>query len=114
MPTTTQLDAVVISHMHADHFLDLIPLRYAIRYGTKRRPKRLPVWMPPGGIAMLRTMTSAFANEGNGDFLNEAFDINEFDPTGRCRSGAAGCALRRTTHFITVVRDSLRARRARA
>jgi len=26
-----QLDAVVISHMHADHFFDLIPLRYALK-----------------------------------------------------------------------------------
>ena len=87
--------------MHADHFLDLIPLRYAIRYGSKRRPNRLPVWMPPGGIAMLRTITDAFANEGNGDFLNEAFDINEFDPAQPLPIGPGRLRFAPTTHFIT-------------
>ena len=26
-----EIDAIVISHMHADHFIDLIALRYALR-----------------------------------------------------------------------------------
>jgi ribonuclease BN (tRNA processing enzyme) len=95
------LDAVVISHMHADHFLDLIPLRYAVRYGSKKRANRLPVWMPPGGIAMLRTMTSAFANEGKGDFLDEAFDIREFDPAKPLPIGSGRLRFALTTHFIT-------------
>ena len=81
--------------MHADHFLDLIPLRYAVRYGTKRRSTRLPVWMPPGGIAMLRSMTAVFANEGNGDFLDEAFDLREFDRQKRCRWATGSCGSRR-------------------
>ena len=96
-----KLDAVVISHMHADHFLDLIPLRYAVRYGSKRRSTRLPVWMPPGGIAMLRSMTSVFANEGNGDFLDEAFDLREFDPTKTLPLGDGQLRFAPTTHFIT-------------
>jgi len=91
----------VISHMHADHFLDLIPLRYAIRYGSKRRPNRLPVWMPPGGIAMLRSITNAFASEGNGDFLDEAFDLKEFDPAKPLPIGSGRLRFAPTTHFIT-------------
>ena len=51
-----RLGAVVISHMHADHFIDLIPLRYALRYGSRRRPAKLPVFLPPGGTAMLSTL----------------------------------------------------------
>jgi ribonuclease BN (tRNA processing enzyme) len=96
-----KLDGVVISHMHADHFLDLIPLRYAVRYGSKKRSHKLPVWMPPGGIAMLRSMTNAFANEGNGDFLNEAFDIAEFDPAQPLPIGKGRLRFAPTTHFIT-------------
>jgi ribonuclease BN (tRNA processing enzyme) len=96
-----RLDAVVISHMHADHFLDLIPLRYAIRYGAKRRANKLPVWMPPGGLAMLRSMTDVFAGEGGGDFLDEAFDIREFDPSGRLKIGPGELRFALTTHYIT-------------
>ena len=53
-----KLDAVVISHMHADHFLDLIPLRYAVRYGSKRRTSRLPRMDAAG-----RHRDAAFDNE---------------------------------------------------
>jgi ribonuclease BN (tRNA processing enzyme) len=96
-----QLDAVVISHMHADHFLDLIPLRYAVRYGSKRRPNRLPVWMPPGGVAMLRSITNAFANEGTGNFLDEAFEMKEFAPGEPLAIGHGRLRFAPTTHFIT-------------
>jgi len=96
-----RLDAIVVSHMHADHFLDLIPLRYALRYGSKKRSDRLPVWMPPGGIAMLRSMTNAFASEGNGDFLNEAFHLREFDPSASLTIGGGRLRFAPTTHYIT-------------
>ena len=29
------VDAVVLSHMHADHFLDLVPFSYALTYGPR-------------------------------------------------------------------------------
>ena len=32
------IDAVVITHMHADHFLDLVPFSYALRYAPRQRP----------------------------------------------------------------------------
>jgi ribonuclease BN (tRNA processing enzyme) len=96
-----RLDAVVVSHMHADHFLDLIPLRYAVRYGSKHRKTKLPVWMPPDGIAMLRTIAGAFAHEGNGDFLNEAFDLKEFDPSKPLKLGPGQIRFAPTTHYIT-------------
>ncbi len=96
-----RLDAVVISHMHADHFLDLIPLRYAVRYGSKQRTSKLPVWMPPGGVQMLRSMTDVFAGEGTGDFLDEAFDIKEFNPEEPLPMGKGRLRFAHTTHYIT-------------
>lgn len=96
-----QIGAVVISHMHADHFLDLIPLRYAVRYGSKGRKTKLPVWMPPDGIAMLRAIANTFAHEGNGDFLNEAFELNEYDPSKPLKLGPGEIRFAPTTHYIT-------------
>jgi ribonuclease BN (tRNA processing enzyme) len=94
------LDAVVISHMHADHFLDLIPLRYAIKYGPRRRLKPLPLWIPPGAEGMLRKMTSAFANEGDDDFLDAAFDVREYDPAKGMPIGDGRLQFAETTHYI--------------
>jgi ribonuclease BN (tRNA processing enzyme) len=93
------LDAVVISHMHADHFLDLIPLRYAIKYGPRRRSAPLPLWTPPGGEAMLRAMTSAFASEGNDEFLS-SFAVREFDPAKPLALGDGMLRFAATTHYI--------------
>src|SRR3954464_10034295 len=36
----TRVDAVVISHLHADHFLDLVPFSYALTYPRPPPPRR--------------------------------------------------------------------------
>ena len=41
------LDAVLITHVHADHCLDLVVYSYARRYGAGN-PKQLPVYGPQG------------------------------------------------------------------
>ncbi len=94
-----RIAAVVISHMHADHFIDLIPLRYALRYGTVRRAAKLPVYLPPGGRRMLDALCSVFANEG-GNFLNDVFALHEYDPGAALRIGAATVRFAPTTHYI--------------
>jgi len=73
-----RVDAVVVSHMHADHFLDVVPLRYGLKYGPLRRERRMPLWLPPGGVRVLRTLCGAFVSEGAGDFLDEVFDVAEY------------------------------------
>lgn len=45
----TELDAVVITHMHIDHFGDLYPLFYALRFHPDE-PWGLRVMMPEGGL----------------------------------------------------------------
>jgi ribonuclease BN (tRNA processing enzyme) len=95
-----RLGAVVISHMHADHFIDLIPLRYALLYGPRRRERKLPVYLPPGGSALLRTMVSAFPHEGGGDFLDDVYEIGEYDPARPLAIGGATVRFAHTAHYI--------------
>src|SRR3954447_12936646 len=40
------IDAVMISHMHGDHYLDLITYTYARRYHPDGHPGCLPVYGP--------------------------------------------------------------------
>jgi ribonuclease BN (tRNA processing enzyme) len=94
-----QIDAIVISHMHADHFLDLVTLRYAVRYG-RHRSAPLPLWMPPGGIKALRSMVGIFAAEGREDFFDDAFALAEYDPNASLPIGSGRLTFAKTTHFI--------------
>ncbi len=68
---------IVISHMHADHFFDLIPYRYALRYGfvASQNPKPA-LHLPPGGIDVLRQVTAPFAESPA--FFEEAFKVSEY------------------------------------
>ncbi|BDE05707.1 MBL fold metallo-hydrolase [Vulcanimicrobium alpinum] len=94
-----RLAAIVISHMHADHFIDLIPLRYALRYGPRRRRGKLPLHLPPGGLAMLRRLVSAFADEG-GEFLSDVYDLHEYDPSVPLAIDGATLRFAHTEHYI--------------
>ena len=42
------LDAVVVTHLHADHCIDLVAYAYARFYHPDGMPPRLPVWGPLG------------------------------------------------------------------
>jgi ribonuclease BN (tRNA processing enzyme) len=95
------VDAIVISHMHADHFIDIIPMRYALKYGTNERKKRMALWLPPDGELMLRKLVSAFAPEGESDFLSEVFDVRTYDPNGTLRLGEATLRFAQTRHYVS-------------
>jgi ribonuclease BN (tRNA processing enzyme) len=45
----SELDAVVISHLHPDHFIDLVPLRHYLAY--QHRPARSVRVIAPAGLA---------------------------------------------------------------
>jgi ribonuclease BN (tRNA processing enzyme) len=42
------VDAMYVTHLHADHCIDLVAYFYARRYHPKGMPPRLPVYGPPG------------------------------------------------------------------
>ena len=42
----TDVDAILISHLHADHILDLVPYSYALTYAPRQQP--VPVGGYPG------------------------------------------------------------------
>ena len=47
------VDAVYISHLHADHCIDLVAYSYARRYHPEGIPDRLPVYGPQGTCARI-------------------------------------------------------------
>lgn len=94
------LDALLITHMHADHFLDVIPLRYALKYGVRTNARKVPLYLPPGGEAMLRRLCSAFAKEDGADFLGEVFAVRTFDPAAPLEIDPVTVRFAPAQHYI--------------
>ena len=69
------LDAVVLSHLHPDHWLDMVCYTYARRYHPGGRPPPLPVWAPSGSSERLR---APFA-DGPPDLLQEIYQFHRLD-----------------------------------
>jgi ribonuclease BN (tRNA processing enzyme) len=71
------VDAILVSHLHPDHFIDLVALRHLLRWGPLR-PRRVRVLGPPG---LAGRLDSLHAEPG---FSAAALDIEDLGP-GRLR-----------------------------
>jgi ribonuclease BN (tRNA processing enzyme) len=95
------LDGVVISHLHLDHVLDLGALRFALAYNPVKPGKRMPVWLPPGGLDLLDRFARTFAEPGDeADFFTSVMDVQEYDPTDRLTIGDFILTFSPTVHYI--------------
>lgn len=94
------VDEVLISHLHADHFLDLVPFAYALTLGRPRtagRPRSKPrLWLPPGGHEQLRNLVSIWGSDG---LIDAAFDVRTFKEGGSLELGPLAATLHRVPHF---------------
>ena len=48
-----ELDAIVLSHLHPDHCLDMTALTVLLRHGPNQPPRPIPVLAPPGAAERL-------------------------------------------------------------
>lgn len=95
------LSAVVISHMHVDHMLDLIAMRFSLAYNPIKSGERVPLWLPPGGLAKLDQLAAVFDFEGNvGDFFRKVFNLAEYDPAGVTTIGDLHLTFAPTVHWV--------------
>jgi ribonuclease BN (tRNA processing enzyme) len=75
-----RLDAVVISHLHSDHTLDLVALRYGLKYAPPGPIAPIPLHMPPDGTDFLARLGAVFAigAEAHSDFWADTLSIREY------------------------------------
>ena len=102
------VDAVLISHMHADHFLDLVPFAYALTYAPRQQPVPVDRWpgtdnparpelhLPEGGAATLRGIVGAW---GPDDLIDNAFRISEYEVRSTLRVGTLEVRFHEVPHF---------------
>ncbi len=82
------VSAIFISHMHADHTLDLLSYAYRLIRFTWRgidinQVGRIPLYLPPGGIKVLDTLSQAYGRPGSerlGNPFTTAFIPVELEP----------------------------------
>ena len=90
------LDAIVISHLHGDHFLDLVTYTYARRYHPNGSPGTLPVY-GPSDIA--EHIAGAFGRPV-GDLLSAVYDFHPQSGPGRISVGPFEVELGRVNHPV--------------
>jgi len=92
-----ELDAIVIGHMHADHYIDLVSLRYLLPWEGVAGA-HVPVLVPPGGKARLDALATAISERPT--FFEEAYSILEYDPGHRIHVGDATIAFVQGRHYV--------------
>jgi ribonuclease BN (tRNA processing enzyme) len=94
------LDAVVISHLHLDHLLDLLALRYALAYNPVPPRRPLPIWLPPGGLAYFGRLAAAIAGAGDDRVFFSVFELRQYDPAEHLDIGGLTLRFHPTVHYV--------------
>jgi ribonuclease BN (tRNA processing enzyme) len=103
------VDAVVISHLHADHFIDLVPYSYALIHAPRQQPVPVPPWpgtdypacprliAPPGATEAFRRVVGAWGNE---ELIEQAFTLEEYSAESVIEVGPLRFAFALMPHFV--------------
>jgi ribonuclease BN (tRNA processing enzyme) len=92
------LDAVVISHLHADHVMDLVPFASALRYSPRAAGARLRLLAPPGSPEVLAQLCAGGSMRA--DHIEGVFDLTVYDPADTVALGDLRVRFRPVPHFI--------------
>lgn len=94
-----QVDAIVISHLHADHVMDLVPFASGLRYrpwdGSAPRPR---LYAPPGAPDVFAKLCEG--GSMSPDHLELAFDVVLYDPAEPLTLGGLDVRFQPVPHYI--------------
>ena len=76
--TAAPIDAIVLTHVHADHCFDLVPLKFGLTVGSLQGWPTPQLWLPPGARDRLTRLVSAW--DADFDFFAGSFDVREYTP----------------------------------
>lgn len=103
------VDAVLISHLHADHILDLVAFSYGLLLSPRQQPvpvagypgtddpARPRLIVPPGGRETMRRLGAALGAE---TLIADAFEIEEYDHDSTVTVGSLTARFRPVPHHV--------------
>jgi ribonuclease BN (tRNA processing enzyme) len=103
------VDAVLISHLHADHFLDLVPFSYALTYAPRQQPVPVAGWpgtsaparpelyAPTGAREMFRRIAGSWQNQ---ELIESAFSLCEYDKADELEAGPFRIRFCEVPHYV--------------
>jgi ribonuclease BN (tRNA processing enzyme) len=103
------VDAVVLSHLHADHMLDLVPFAYALTYAPRQQPVPVDKWpgtdnparpelhAPPGARETFRRLSGTWGPE---ELIENAFDLREYAEDDELEIGSLRVSFQGVPHFV--------------
>jgi ribonuclease BN (tRNA processing enzyme) len=102
------VSAVLVTHLHADHFLDLIPFSYALTYAPRQQPVPVAGWpgtdkparprlyAPPGAAEVFRQIVGCWGDE---ELVERAFDLHEYDGQAELALGPFSVRFCEVPHY---------------
>ena len=104
-----EVDAVLISHLHADHILDLVPFAYGLRFSPSLHPHPTPYHpgsghpthprlVAPGGAAeTFRRVVGAWGDEL---LIEESFELAEYEVDSVVEVGPLTATFAAVPHYV--------------
>lgn len=90
-----EIGAILISHLHPDHFMDMCGYYVAMRYGPGTPTRRIPVWGPLGTAERVATAYGDHTEPG----VSKAFDFREY-PGEAFEAGPFTVRVTRVAHPV--------------
>jgi ribonuclease BN (tRNA processing enzyme) len=127
-----RVDGVLVSHMHPDHYLDLVPYAYGLMADliSTGAGEQVPLYLPPGGAATLRAVDEALGHSGwriaasselgpgyptlaerfrkSGSLLAAVFAIHEYSPDEELAFGGFRASFHPVEHTVSAFGMRLR------
>ena len=91
------LSGVIAGHLHADHYIDLVGLRYLFPWGD-RVSDRLPVYLPPGGRDHMTTLAAAISERPT--FFDDSYEVIDYETEATFSVGELRARMIPGLHYV--------------